>query len=121
MLTIDTRSREPIYSQLEKQIIKLINLGVYEDDSMLPSVRTLALELGVNPNTVARAYKSLEQKGVIYTIAGKGVFVSARELGKINTIVLENVKAVLADARASGVRRDEIIALANNLWEDSND
>ena len=56
MINIDTRSREPIYLQLEKQIIKLINLGVYDINTPLPSVRSMACEIGVNPNTVAKAY-----------------------------------------------------------------
>ena len=76
MFSIDMRSREPIHTQLEKSIVKYINLGAYEKDSALPSVRALACELGINPNTVSKAYKNLEHQGVIYTVAGKGVFVS---------------------------------------------
>ena len=74
MFSIDIKSRDPIYTQLEKNIVRFINLGVYEKDSMLPSVRALATELGINPNTVSKAYKKLEADGVIYTVAGKGVF-----------------------------------------------
>ena len=79
MFSIDMRSREPIHTQLEKSIVKYINLGVYEKDSALPSVRALACELGINPNTVSKAYKNLEQQGVIYTVAGKGVFVASAQ------------------------------------------
>ena len=80
MFSIDVSGREPIYIQIEKSIIKFINLGIYEENSPLPSVRSLAMELGINPNTVSKAYRDLEQQGVIYTIAGKGVFVNKTEL-----------------------------------------
>ncbi|MCM1115710.1 MAG: GntR family transcriptional regulator [Clostridium sp.] len=118
MLTLDTRSREPIYSQLEKQIIKLINLGVYEQDSPLPSVRSIACELGINPNTVARAYKDLEKNGVIYTVAGKGVFVCSTEMTGIQNMAMEAVKNAVIDAKNSGLKRSEVIDIVNDLWED---
>ena len=76
MFSLDIKGSEPIYTQLEKAIVRYINLGVFEKDSMIPSVRSLALELGINPNTVSKAYKNLEEKGVIYTVAGKGAFVN---------------------------------------------
>lgn len=84
MFSLDSRSREPIYVQLEKEIVKYINLGVYEADSPLPSVRALATELSINPNTVSKAYKNLEQHGVIYTSPGKGVFVNKTDLSVIH-------------------------------------
>ena len=59
MFSVSVSNREPIYTQLEKNIIRYINLGVYEKNSMLPSVRALACELGINPNTVSKAYKNL--------------------------------------------------------------
>jgi GntR family transcriptional regulator len=58
MFVIDTAGREPIYTQIEKNIIKYINLGIFDAGEMLPSVRALATQLGINPNTVAKAYKN---------------------------------------------------------------
>lgn len=119
MFSLDPRSREPIYTQLEKNIIKYINLGVYEKDSMLPSVRTLACELGINPNTVSKAYKSLEQAGVVYTVAGKGVFVnSKKDLDNIQKMATDELKAVLKDAKNIGVDKSSVIDLINELWGD---
>lgn len=121
MLTLDIRSREPIYSQIEKQIIKLINLGVYEVDSPLPSVRSVALELGINPNTVAKAYKNLENNGVIYTVAGKGAFVNSNELTGVHKLAIESVKASLTDAKNAGIEKSKIIDIVNQIWEEKHD
>lgn len=117
MITIDTRSRVPIYEQLEKQIIKLINLGIYETDSPLPSVRSMACELGINPNTVSKAYKGLEQQGVIYTVTGKGIFVNSTDLSKIHKQTIKALKNVLIDARNSGIQKPTIQKIIDEIWE----
>ena len=76
MFSIDTRSRIPIYEQLKNNIAGLIASGVLSEDEQLPSVRSLARELGINPNTVQRAYQELEGQGIIYQATGRGSFVS---------------------------------------------
>lgn len=119
MFSLDVRSREPIYTQLEKNIVRYINLGIYEKGSILPSVRSLACMLGINPNTVSKAYKNLEEKGVIYTVAGKGVFVSGENvLDKIHKIAADEICRVLRDAKNSGIEYKEVLEIANKIWED---
>lgn len=76
MLSIDLQSRVPIFEQIQNGIIRLIHYGVLVPDEQLPSVRNLAQELGVNPNTVQKAYQQLESSGMIYSVAGRGSFVS---------------------------------------------
>jgi len=76
MLTLDVQSRIPIYEQLKNKIGELILLGVLKPGDQLPSVRVLARDLGVNPNTVSKAYQDLERDGIIYSISGKGSFIS---------------------------------------------
>lgn len=76
MIQIDLQSRVPLYEQLQEQIIRLSMLGILDENQQLPSVRALAREVGVNPNTVAKAYQQLEQQGIIYTVSGRGSFVS---------------------------------------------
>ena len=76
MIKLDLQSRIPLYEQLEEQIIRLSLLGVLDEHEQLPSVRALARDVGVNPNTVAKAYQELERQGIIYTVTGKGSFVS---------------------------------------------
>lgn len=76
MLSIDLQSRVPIFEQIQNGIIRLVHYGVLLPDEQLPSVRNLAQELGVNPNTVQKAYQQLEGSGMIYSVAGRGSFVS---------------------------------------------
>lgn len=119
MITIDTRSRDPIYLQLENQIIKLINLGVYEANCPLPSVRAMALDLGINPNTVARAYKNLEAKNVIYTIVGKGVFVGANNDNQIKALILKQLEKAAVEAKNTGISKQDILAVIDDLWKEN--
>ena len=74
MFKLDTQSRTPIYEQLKAQITELVVIGALEPGSQLPSVRSLARDLGVNPNTVQKAYQDLERDQVIYSVSGKGSF-----------------------------------------------
>lgn len=77
MFQIDLNSVFPLYEQLKQQIIEFQLLGLLKADDALPSVRSLAKQLGINPNTVSKAYSELEQQNVIYTIVGKGCYVSS--------------------------------------------
>lgn len=72
MISITLNTGVPIYEQLKKAIIENTLLGILEPDEQLPSVRSLSKELGVNPNTVQKAYQALESEGIIYSLAGKG-------------------------------------------------
>ena len=76
MITLDYADRRPIYEQVVDKMKDLILLGVLETDSQLPSVRELAMDLSINPNTVQRAYAELERQGVIYCVKGRGNFVA---------------------------------------------
>lgn len=76
MIQIDYRDPRPIYEQVVDGIETLALRGALAADSQLPSVRQLATELSINPNTIQRAYGELEQRGVIYAAKGRGNFVS---------------------------------------------
>lgn len=76
MLGIDYRDSRPIYEQVMSGVEEMIVRGVWGPDMQLPSVRQLAGELSINPNTIQRAYGELESRGVIYSVKGKGNFVS---------------------------------------------
>ena len=76
VILIDYKDRRPIYEQVVEKFQQMIICGVMEADSPMPSVRNLAMELSLNPNTIQRAYQELEREGYIYTIKGKGSFVS---------------------------------------------
>ncbi len=79
-LRIDTSDGIPIYLQIVDQIKRSVAVGRLKPEDPLPSVRQLALDLTINPNTVARAYLELEHEGVIYKRQGQGTFVSAQAL-----------------------------------------
>ena len=76
MFTIDYKSHLPIYEQLVESVKVQVHTGVLQTDDPLPSVRQLSGQLGINPNTVQKAYALLEQQGIIYTVPGKGNFIS---------------------------------------------
>jgi GntR family transcriptional regulator len=77
MLELDSADSRPLYSQIMDEIRRNVVLGVWAADEPLPSVRQLASELRVNPNTVQQAYRELEREGVVYVQRGQGTFVSA--------------------------------------------
>ena len=76
MIQLNYRDPRPIYEQVKDGIRKLAYSGVLGPDDKLPSVRELAMKLAINPNTISRAYKELEQEGFIYTVTGKGTFIN---------------------------------------------
>ena len=88
MITLDLTGRAPIYEQICSQFSSLISKGVLKENDKLPSSRMLAKELGLNPNTVAKAYSRLEHDDIIYSVAGKGCFV-AKQKGSIEKKLLE--------------------------------
>lgn len=75
MFELDLRSREPIYEQLIDKIKEHIIKHILKPDEQLPTVRVLASELTINPNTIQKAYRELENRGYIYSVPGKGNFV----------------------------------------------
>lgn len=79
MIYIDVRDSRPIYEQIVEKTRMLILRGVIRKDEKLPSVRNMAVELSINPNTIQRAYGELERLGYIYTVKRKGNFASGKE------------------------------------------
>ena len=119
-LTIDLKDRRPIYEQLIDQIMYLVLHGVMQPGEQLPSVRSLAGELAINPNTIQKAYAELERRGITYSVPGRGSFVSP-ELDVVteehkNRIVRE-ARALFEEARATGMRAEDILPLIRQVWE----
>lgn len=77
MILLDYKDSRPIYEQVVKKLQELMLLGVLEEDDQMPSVRSLAMELSINPNTIQRAYGELERQGYIYMVKGRGSFVGS--------------------------------------------
>jgi GntR family transcriptional regulator len=112
MFDLDLRSRLPLYEQLVEKFKELIINEVLKADEQLPSVRVLSTEITMNPNTIQKAYKELESQGYIYSVKGKGSFVtpaahvpSNEKLKKIK----EELIKLLSEAMYIGVSRDELL------------
>lgn len=88
MVHINYRSPLPLYEQIKEGIIKLLMTGALAPEERLPSVRDLATELAINPNTIQRAYRELESEGYIYTVPGRGCFAAAQAEAKADTAPL---------------------------------
>lgn len=89
MIQLNFRDSKPIYEQVEDGIRKLVVNNLIAEDEKLPSVRELASKYALNPNTISRAYRELEEQGYIYTLNGKGTFVAANE--KVNDMRKEEL------------------------------
>ncbi|MEG1686422.1 MAG: GntR family transcriptional regulator [Angelakisella sp.] len=118
MIKLDYRSRTPIYRQLEESIMELVVVGAYPKDMQLPSVRTLAVELGINPNTIQKAYQELESMEVIYSVTGKGSFIqgvsSAQQHIRVKSTA--SLEVAVREARLAGVSQQEAIQVVNQEY-----
>ncbi len=113
MFTLNPRDPKPIYAQIKEQFIRLITSGVLASGEKLPSVRQLATQLSINPNTIQRAYAELEAEGYCFSQAGRGSFVA--EPADWDTTHRDEIVAQLCTAarelRALGMSEDELQAL----------
>lgn len=118
MFNIDYTSREPIYEQLYNNVVRLVLLGVLEAKQQLPPVRQLALQLNVNPNTVSKAYKTLEQDGIIYSVVGKGSFVmdNISVVDNKKAEALKNTSESVTNAMKLGVQKEDIMDIVDNVY-----
>ena len=119
MLQLDYRSGESLYVQIKENFKRLILSKSLKQDELLPSVRMLASSLAINVNTVQRAYRELEQEGYIYSIPGKGNFVSGKiEDAKLKSVaeVREELSKIVEKAEAFGLSCDEIQTMVNELY-----
>lgn len=106
---ISSTDDRPIYVQIMDGIRRGIVLGTWRDDEPLPSVRQLAVDLRVNPNTVQQAYRELERDGVVYVQRGQGTYVSPRQNGADRRALLDEfARRVLTDAYRNGFAAGEL-------------
>ena len=113
MIVIDYKDRRPIYEQIMAGIEDLAARGALSPDSQLPSVRQLAMELSINPNTIQRAYSELEKAGVIYSVTGTGNFVTA-DPGSLRE---EKLRSLLEEMTRQVVRAMELGATEEQLGQ----
>ena len=116
MFSIDLTSRIPIYEQIYQKRVTLIINGTLAENDQLPSVRSLAKSTGVNPNTVSKAYQELERNGVIYSVPGRGSFVSAQNYDEFRKKVLTDFDSTVNEAFEKGISPEDLKARIDNLY-----
>lgn len=121
MILIDYKDRRPLYEQIVEKLSDLMVRGVLAQDSQLPSVRSLATELSINPNTIQRAYAELERQGYIYSVKGRGSFVAENHQirAKKQVEVWRELALLVEDARNAGITMEAFQAqVAQNYEQD---
>ena len=119
MISLNYRDSRPIYEQIKDGLRKLIVTGALGTGEKLPSVRALATQLSINPNTIQRAYNELESEGYIYSVPGKGSF-AAGNTGADDSRrkeLTEKLREIAAELKYLGVSREELAALVSDAPE----
>ncbi len=124
MIPINPRDPRPIYLQIKEGLCRLILSGAVKTGERLPSVRELAGQLAINPNTIQRAYRELENDGFIYSVSGKGSFAAALaevDAGRRSAKERE-FRAAAQELLRLGTPKADLMAILDQLEEeDSND
>lgn len=120
MIAIDYQSRKPIYEQIVERFQILIMRGILAPDSQMPSVRSLAVELSINPNTIQKAYSALESQGFIYAVKGRGNFVadSSELAGKKKEEFLQSFRELILCGKEFGMTKDECRSIIESCWRE---
>ncbi len=113
MFLLNLQSKVPIYEQIKAQVLRFIEAGVLNPGDRLPSVRQLAQENGINPNTVAKAYSELEKAGYLYNLPKKGVYVAEIDPGRQAD---GQIIALLRPLKENGIAKEEILRALDKLY-----
>ncbi len=117
MLELNFKSGVPICDQIVNGFIRMKALGLVESGEQMPSVRQLAVELSVNPNTIQKAYQMLESNGIIYSVKGKGSFISSDAAADIAVIksAKKDFRRAAVSAKELGLKRNELIEIIDEV------
>ena len=115
MFLLNLQSKIPIFEQIQNQILRFIEAGVLKPGDRLPSVRQLAMDNGINPNTAAKAYSELEKAGYVYNLPKKGVYVAEFNVTSSRKMQIETV---LEPLYKNGIKKEEIIEVLEELYQE---
>lgn len=122
MFEIDLKDRRAIYEQIIDKFKQLIIRDILKQDEKLPSVRELAKQLTINPNTIQKAYRELERQGYIYSVKGRGNFVSS-EIKKVDDAKVEYLKKQIEKSVSElmfiGIEKKELIELIERIYDNT--
>ena len=111
-INIDYKSRVPIYEQIVNNIEKYVSLGILKEGEQIMSIREMAINLGINPNTVKKAYDILEQKDIIVTISTKGTYITKNTKQVIENKIEKEITEIIEkinELTKLGLTKEEII------------
>ena len=119
LIILDYRDRRPIYEQIMERFQELMMSGGLKQDEKLPSVRSLAMELSINPNTIQRAYAELERQGYIYSVKGKGSFVTDNSVLKDSKkqVVLKRQEETALEALLLNVEKEKLKDIIDKIYD----
>ncbi len=112
MINLDYQSRTPIYEQIVNEIERFVVLGILKPNEQISSIREMATNLGINPNTVKKAYEELENRGTIITISTKGSFIADKTDDVFKRKIKEKINAIkqeICELEKMGVTKEEIL------------
>ena len=111
MFQIDALSRQPVYEQIVEQMERFVLTGILRAGEQMPSVRSLSMELSINPNTIQKAYSELDRRGILTSVPGRGCFVSAKALDVLSEAMrgkIGELKDLVKELKLAGTGLDEI-------------
>lgn len=120
LIVINYQNRKPIYEQIVEKFQMLIIKGILKADSQMPSVRSLAAELSINPNTIQKAYTILEQQGYIYPVKGRGNFVSGDRALKQQKeeLYFGKLREIIKEGKELGIEKETCLSKAAEFYEE---
>ena len=119
MFIVDLQSKVPIFEQIIKQILEFISIGVLLPYDKLPSVRQVASSIGVNPNTVSKAYQELENQGYIYSVKGKGCFISDNQTDQlIKDDKLKEFQDIVIDMKKHQIDKNQLFTIIEDIYKE---
>ena len=124
MFQIDVMSRQPVYEQIISQVEQFVLTGILTPGSQIPSVRSLSVELSINPNTIQKAYSELDRRGIIYSVPGKGCFITENATDILSSHKLKQIddlEKLIYELVLAGISREELIKCIDNAFQTKGD
>ena len=119
MFQIDIMSRKPVYEQLIDQIETFVLTGILNPGDKIPSVRSLSVELSVNPNTIQKSYTELDRRGLIYSVPGKGGFISEDAVSLLSESIKEHLselEELMLELALAGITKNQMSECMENAF-----
>ena len=118
MINLNPKDSRPIYEQICEKMRELIIGGYLEENEKIPSVRDMASSLAINPNTIQKAYKTLEAEGYIYSKAAKGYFVGITEQSEQRLpVLLKQLEECVGELNFLGYEKDELLKIVDEIYQ----